>query len=68
MHFAFAFFRTFQDASTGVHANAKVKNAVMPVATQIPMTMYIRIRATLAVNMRRYCVRIEILVSVKPTQ
>jgi hypothetical protein len=68
IHLAVGFFSTFQNASTGIQENAKVKNAAIPVATQMPITIYMGTRASLTEKMRRYCVRIETLVKVKPTQ
>jgi hypothetical protein len=46
----------------------KVKSATIPLATQSPMTIYIGILASLTEKMRRYCVKMEIFVKVKPTQ
>lgn len=68
MHLALGFFKTFQEASTGMQANANVKNAAVPVATHIAITMKMAILCLLTEKMRRYCVRIETLVNVNPIQ
>jgi hypothetical protein len=68
MRLALGFFKTSQRASTGTQANAKVNSAAVPVATHIARAMYIGSRASFSEKMRRYCVRMDILVIVKPTQ
>jgi hypothetical protein len=68
IHLALGFFKTSQEADTGRHAKVNVKKAAVPVAAHTPITIYIGTRVCVTEKMRRYCVKIEILMKVKPQQ